>query len=197
VNISGLVVHRERSVELATDQFDGTVLYQLYIVANLLLDKDGYYISDAIALRLLGEDHFFGSSEVERDRFAPRSLTPQHSINFMKGMLRIAAYVQATRQVPIYKPILADIAVYAFPFLDTHSRNKRVFWSYARELGRLGFGRYPMFWAYVVLLTLFDQAILRRGIELVKRLYKRTPRLGASYEGIPVSLMKEEKLNFY
>lgn len=186
VTISGLVVHRARSLQLATSRFDGTLLYQLYLVANLLLDMDGYYISDMIAVRRAGGDHFFGSSEAERERFAPRTLTPQHSVNFMRGALNIAAYVEETRNVKIHERILKDFAAYAYPFLCLHSQNKRIFWHYARDLAQIGFGKYRMFWVYVALLMVFDSATLNRMIQLSKRFLKRTPAIGDLYEGIPV-----------
>jgi abequosyltransferase len=183
ITISGLVVRRDSSLLLSTDKFDGSLLYQLYLVANLLLDLDGYFISDILALRRQGGEHFFGSSKAEKGLFTPRMLAPQHSINFMRGMLQIASYIEKTRSVPFHDRILADVAAYAYPYLCLHSANKRIFWKYARELSQLGLGKYPIFWIYVISLMMFNQSFLDKGINLVKRLIKRTPNIGGNYQG--------------
>lgn len=186
ITVSGLTVHRQRALDLATDRHDGTVLYQLYLVANLLLESDGYYISDFLVLRRKAIDHFFGTSPAEKGLFDPDSLTPQHSVTFMRGMLSIAKDLERNRGVQVHDRIVADLAAYAYPFLADHSRPRSTFIGYVRELARLGLGRSPWFWINVGLLLTLDRTQLHQAIEAVKRIRRKTPRLSPVYQGLKV-----------
>src|SRR5664280_3388915 len=48
--ISGLTVHRDNSASLRTNRFDGTLLYQLYLVGMLMAHGPGLFLPDALAL---------------------------------------------------------------------------------------------------------------------------------------------------
>ena len=67
VFISGLAVATDAARSMASDRFDGTLLYQLYLAGNLLMTMPGYYVSQMTALRRSGGEHFFGSSDKESD----------------------------------------------------------------------------------------------------------------------------------
>ncbi len=188
ITVSGLTVHRQEAVALATDRYHGTVLYQLYLVGNLLLDMNGYYISDILVLRRKAVDHFFGSSLVEKGLFDPSSITPEHSMNFVRGMLSIAQGIEKDRGVLVYDSIVADLAAYAYPLLAEHSRPRRVLLSFARQMSGLGFGRHPWFWVNVGLLLVLGRAPLHRAIEQAKRIRRKTPRLSSVSQGIKVDL---------
>jgi len=187
VVISGLVLHREQSIKLATNEFDGSLLYQLYLVANLLLNMDGYYISDFIAERRAGEAHFFGSSEIEKNKFVPQKLTPDHSVTFMEGMLSIAKFVDSSRGIEFSNLVIADLASYAYSYLSLHASRKTVLWKYARALGNLGMRRKPIFWLYVGLLLLFPVSVIDKLINVAKTVVGRTPAIGGFYRGQPIS----------
>ncbi len=51
VFVSGLVIHTDAARVVGTDKFDGTLLYQLHLVGNLLMTMPGYYISQITAMR--------------------------------------------------------------------------------------------------------------------------------------------------
>src|SRR5207247_4562789 len=90
VFFSGLSFHRERARQRHTDRFDGTLLYQLYLVGKVVESFPANYISEIIAIRMVGGEHFFGSSPIERPNFSPQKLLPQHSVRFVSGLLDIA-----------------------------------------------------------------------------------------------------------
>ncbi len=50
VVISGLCVHRDNSAAVATNRFDGTLLYQLYLSGMLLSRGPGLSLPDVLAL---------------------------------------------------------------------------------------------------------------------------------------------------
>ncbi len=187
VTISGFTIHTASGRAAATERFDGTLLYQLHLSASVLTSRDGYYIGDILAAVRKDDRqrHFFGSAEAERGKFSPSTLTPEHSVNFMRGMFEIARASEKLLGLPIYDDIVADIGNYSYPFLMLHAKNRAVFAGYVRELARLGLWKNLYFWGYSGAL-LVSPALVDRGIKLLKATLKATPRLGKLYAGQPV-----------
>ena len=185
VSVAGFTVHTRTARQHATDEFDGTLLYQLHIAANVLKTRDGYYISDVLtAMRKNDEQrHFFGSAKAEKGRFAPGALTPEHSVNFMEGMVRIARAAEERTGLPIFSGIRKDIGNYSYAFLKLHAADRRTFARYVASLARLGFADNPLFWCYSAALLAAPAPLLDKGIRTLKRVLKSTPRFGALYEG--------------
>lgn len=184
VVISGMVVHRAAARRVATERFDGGLLYQLWLVANILREKNAVYIPDILVLRRNGIPPDFGQAEAERGRFVPRDQTPESSLSFMRGMLDIAATVEREQGVSIYRRILADIANYSYPILSIQAGQPlRVFVAYWWRLARMGFGRYAPFHAYFFALMLLGASRLDRLISATKRRVGHTPSFGNIFRG--------------
>ncbi len=186
VVIPGVVVHRASAIAVATNRFDGSTLYQIYIVASVLLERNGVSVPEIVTLYRDAGVPEFGNSPAERGRFVPNTHTIESSLTFMRGMLEIAAYIEKARGVRIYKPIVRDIANYSYPIIAMHTdKGLRHFTRYAYSLARMGFWRSPLFFVYCVLLLIFGQRLIDRLIERVKRLVGHTPVLGRVYTGEP------------
>ncbi len=185
VSIAGYTIHTTSGRAFATDRFDGSLLYQLYLSANVLAERAGYYISDVLtSMRWAVEPHhFFGSAESEQGLFRPGALTPEHSLNFMRGMLEIAKAAEDQIRLPIYEAIVADLSNYSYPVLRLHAKNRRAFARYIRDLAALGLGHSVYFWGYSGALFLFPAPLLDRGIYALKQILPSTPRLGNVYAG--------------
>ena len=184
VVISGMTLQRRLALDLATDLFDGSLLYQLYLVARMLTRSNAVFLPQIIALYRNGGVPDFGNAESEKGKFVPKQQTPESSVHFMSEVLRIAEYVQRVDKVDVYRPILQDYARYSYPFLAIQAgRPAKVFLAYARALHRLGFGCSPLFYVYCLSLL----ALGRRGtdalIGFIKRRLGHTPRLGKLYTG--------------
>ncbi len=185
VSIAGFTIHTATARALATPRFDGTLLYQLHLSANVLATRDGYYVSDVLTSMRKDsrQRHFFGSAEAERGRFAPTALTPEHSVNFMRGMFEIARATEERLGLGVYPGLVADIGNYSYAFLKLHAKNRRVFAGYVRELARLGLWKNAYFWGYSGALMVLPPRVLDRGIGLIKKMLPATPRLGKVYAG--------------
>ena len=185
MSIAGFTIHTDSARALATAQFDGTLLYQVHLAGNVLASRDGYYISDVMTSMRKDhrQRHFFGSAEAERSRFAPNALTPEHSVNFMRGMFEIARVTEERLGLGVYPAIVADIGNYSYAFLRLHAKQRRVFAGYVRELAKLGLWKNPYFWGYSGALMVLPSKTLDRGIVLLKKMLPATPRLGKVYEG--------------
>jgi glycosyltransferase involved in cell wall biosynthesis len=184
VVIPGMVLHRAAAAAVATDRFDGILLYQLYLVARILVHRNCVYLPQIIALYRNGGVPDFGNAPAERGKFVPREHTPESSLHFMQGMLDIARYVEDTDHVPIYTPILRDIGNYSYPILAIqHDKPLGVFFGYYRGLSRMGFGRVPMFHVYFFALLLLGPRVIETIVRWIKRRLGHTPVIGNVYKG--------------
>lgn len=184
VVIPGMVIHRDSAVRVASDRFDGTLLYQLYVVGMVLRERSAVFTPQVLALRRDGTPPDFGNSPTEQGKFVPREQTPESSIHFMKGMLEIARHIQEKTGLQVYKAIENDIGNYSYPILSIQAhRPLSIFARYAAALGSLGLWRYPLFHAYFLSLLVLGP---RRSDAIIARLKQRighTPQLGAARSG--------------
>jgi abequosyltransferase len=187
VVLPGMVVRREDALKHATSEFDGTLLYQLYLVGRILAEKNGLFLPDVLTLYRNGGVPYFGNSPSERGKFVPGTITPEASLHFMASMLRIAAAVEQRTGLRVYDPIVRDLSNYSYPFIAIQAGKPwRVFLRYSWKLGRLGFGRYPLFFVYLMSLFVLRPKGTEWLIRTVKKRLGRTPVLGDVYQGRPV-----------
>jgi glycosyltransferase involved in cell wall biosynthesis len=181
VFISGLVVHRAEARKHHTDRFDGLLLYQLHLMGCLLAYMNARYIDQCLALRLVGGEHFFGTSEKERHRFKPGMLLPEHSLHFVEGLLLIARALDSLHP-GVLGLIEADLGRYSYAMLEIQRRRLgvREFGGYVDGLARLGLGKTKMFWLYAGALTVAGPGICTGLIRTLKRALGRTPNLGGN-----------------
>lgn len=185
VVIPGVTLNREAAMRYATDRFDGTLLYQIYLVANILVDWNGAFSPEIVTLYRNGGVPDFGNSAAEKGRFVPRTRTTESSIHFMRGMLDIARYVDDMRGIAIYKKILKDISNYSYPVLAVQAEKPfREFFGYYIALIKLGFGRSFLFHAYFFLILFFGTRRVENLIAGIKRRLGYTPVLGSVYTGV-------------
>lgn len=187
VVIPGVVLHREESLKWRTERFDGILLYQLYLVANILVTMNGYFLPNILAYYRKGGIPDFGNSKKEK-QFVPGQQTPESSVYFMRGMLDIARYVQQTRNIAIYKPILRDIANYSYPILAIQACQPFLrFVKYYFSLCQLGLGRNLLFHAYFYSILILGTNRLGKLIQFIKVRLGHTPTLGSISKGIRVT----------
>jgi len=179
VVISGLVIKTAPACRLATHRFDGSLLYQVYLVANISIEMNVVLIPDVIALYRTGGVPEFGSSAAEHGRFTPGEKTVGSSICFMQGMVAIARDVEKRTNVPVFKPIVRDIANYAYPILAIHADHGFfTFLRYGWRLGRLGLARHPMFLFWLVATATLGTRLLNAMIKYIKLQSGHTPLIG-------------------
>lgn len=185
VVIPGVTLRREVAMQYATNRFDGTLLYQIYLVANILVEWNGVFSPEIVTLYRNGGVPDFGNSTAERGRFVPRTRTTESSVHFMRGMLDIARYVESSRRIEIYKNILKDISNYSYPVLAVQAdKSFREFIGYYIDLIKLGFGRHLLFHTYFYSILLLGTRRVEKIISWIKRRLGYTPVLGTVYTGV-------------
>jgi glycosyltransferase involved in cell wall biosynthesis len=183
VFISGLTIRRDAAARAATSEYDGTLLYQLHLVGTILLRMNGFYLSSPIALNRQGGEHFFGSSDAERNRFEPGKLSPAHSLRFVEGLLRIAKGLdKAEVNKKLYDLILMDVSRSSLPLLAIQAKRlrKSEFAEYGRNLASLGLGRSTLFWAYYFGLLIGGPHVCEAAVGAWVRIIGRTPVLAGT-----------------
>ncbi|TAJ80675.1 MAG: glycosyltransferase family 2 protein [Gallionellaceae bacterium] len=184
VVIPGMVIRREAALRSATTRFDGTLLYQLYLVANILVEMNAVYLPDVIVLYRNGGVPDFGNSAAEQGKFQPKEQTPESSVHFMRGMLAIAQYIERERQVKIFRPIVRDIANYSYPILAIQAQKPLgIFLKYGWSLARLGLARSPLFLVWFFAILILGTKRVERLIVWIKKRLGHTPSLGNVYRG--------------
>lgn len=184
VVIPGVTLNREAAVQFRTDRFDGTLLYQVYLVANILVEWNGVFSPEIVTLYRFGGIPDFGNSPSEQGKFVPRIRTVESSVHFMRGMLKIARDVETTRHVEVYQSILKDIANYSYGVLLFQAEKPfRQFFGYYRDLIKLGLGRHLLFHVYFLSILLFGTRRLGTLFAWIKRRIGHTPVLGTVYTG--------------
>jgi abequosyltransferase len=184
VFISGMVFKRSSAARYATDRFDGTLLYQQYLVGRILVQESGIYLNRVLSYHRLGGVPDFGVSVVEKDLFVPKKQTTTSSVHFMRGMLAIANSLDEEVDIKVGRRILRDIGNYAYPILSIHAKQSySTFLSYIWQLMTLGFWQVPLFYVYAIGLLALGPKKCDYLIARVKKMLGRTPILGDVYSG--------------
>lgn len=184
VVIPGMVVRRDKAADLATNRFDGTLLYQLYLVSSILTTANGVFLPEVLVLYRNGGVPFFGNSPAERGRFVPTQHTPESSLHFMRGMLRIARHVEESAGVLIREKIVRDIGNYSYPVLAIQAdKELRVFGRYYMELGKMGLWKSPLFHIYFGAIVALGTERVDALIRSIKKRTGHTPNLGNVFGG--------------
>ena len=186
VVISGLCVHRDGAAGLRTDRFDGSLLYQLYLVGMLMAKGPGLSLPQPLALYRLGGSPDFGVSQVEA-AYTPGKITPESSLAFVRGTPTIATHVASETGMRVYRPILRDIGDYSYPLFREHAaRPLKQFAPYAWRLLTLGLWHSPFAWVFLALLAVLGPRRADKAIERIRARGSATPRLGRFSSGRPI-----------
>lgn len=182
VSIAGFTISREDALSAATDQLDGTLLYQLYVMARVCLESESIYCDIPVAqvTQSFREGNpNFGASEAEKGRFTPGRITPDNSINFTRGYFEVSEYIDKECGTGLTKRVKTELSKYAYPFLSIQRRNgMKAFLEYAARLEtEMGFGCTWYFHFYKWALVLLGEKSCDRLIVRIKKLLGATPNL--------------------
>lgn len=178
VAMSGLVIHRDLSHAVATDRWDGTLFYQHWIAANVLVERDAVYLPDLLAYFRRGGTPIFGTAETERALYTPGRQPPDTDLRMVGSLMAIAEAVEQERGVAVAAKIRRDFANYMYPTIAHQAHEPwPVFYRFYRDLGALGFNRYPAFHAWFWTIAVLGARNVDRTIQWVRRTLGHTPNL--------------------
>ena len=180
VFIAGFTIRREFALPFLTNRFDGTMLMQLYLLAEVVLKHPSAYFDEPFTQQYASHAHNAGDVMFDRDKksFIPRRPTLDISLKFLKSFSEITQYIDEKYHVDSTKRIKHDMSKYFYPSLSIHREAGLLFFiSYVRQLNKLGFNTSIYYYIYVVMLACFGRKFCDWGIYWLKRMLGYTPQL--------------------
>jgi len=168
--------------EHVTTDLDGTLLYQIYLMAQVCLEHPSIYcdIPVAQAVQTFRDDKpMFGNSIAEKSRFTPGSISKDNSINFTKAYFEVTDYLDRIHATHLTELVKQSLSKYSYPFLSVQrKRGITLFLRYANRLEQeCGFGATPYFYIYKWSIVFLGENICDRMIRLIKSALPHTPNL--------------------
>jgi len=176
--LSGLVFKRKNALEIATDRFDGHLFYQMYVAGTLVKSYQAYYISSVQTLSRDGIEPDFGNAEVEKEKFKPGSYLYEGRVHMVRGLLKIANFIDDTPNKQIYKTVKKDIATYFYPYIrDQLGLPMNSYIKMLKEFMKLGMKNELYFYIHAVLGFVLKKDVYDSMIKFVRKTIGHTPRL--------------------
>lgn len=178
VFVSGFTFKREYALENMTGRFDGSLLYQLYILAEICMKHPAAYYGIPITQSIDGGYPYFGTSETEKDLYTPGYATVENSVNFMKNFFVITDFMDQKYGIHSTEFVKRDISKYSYPVLSIQrKRGRKEFANYHRRLKALGIANSLYYYIYYWGLYLLNEKMCDKIIRSIKRILGRTPKL--------------------
>jgi O-antigen biosynthesis alpha-1,2-rahmnosyltransferase len=185
--LSGLVFRRDLADSFATDRWDGTLYYQMYLCGEMILASDGFYISKPLVACRDGIAPDFGNSKSEKRFYTPGKYTNEARLKMFGSVLDIVRDIEARHGVKLLDSVVRDIGNYSYVLLHPQRRQGLIrFFQYYWQLGRFGFAKRPLYHCYFVGLVVFRENGMERLLWFIRKLISATPRFGKLYAGIAV-----------
>ena len=177
VFISGFTIRRRFITDLLIDKFDGTLLFQLYLLAEVCLNHPSAYFDMPLTQQYDEGTPEFGSSINEKG-ITPGTITVENSLRFLKGYFIITKYIDDKYGFESTKRIKLDMSKYFYPSLAIQrSKGLLIFLGYVSQLNKIGFNVSKYYYIYVIGLVIFGKRICDNVIRILKNVIGKTPKL--------------------
>lgn len=178
VFISGFAFKREYALKDLTDRFDGSLLYQLYILAEICMEHPSAYYGNPITRSIDGGIPYFGSSETEKDLYTPGTITVDNSVNFIKKFYVITEFMDEKYHINSTDYVKRDMSKYSYPILSIQRKKGiKEFKQYHKQLKQIGIAITPYYYIYYWALLIFNEKFCDKIIRGLKKALGRTPKL--------------------
>lgn len=180
VFISGFTISRDKSFQFATSELDGTLLYQIYLMAQVCLKYESIYCDIPVAqiVQSFRDDQpYFGNAEAEKSRYTPGKITQDNSINFTKSYFQLTEYLDKLHGTNLTCRVKIDLSKYSYPFLSIQRKHGiSSFLKYASRLEKeIGLGCTLYYYIYKWGLVLLGEKICGHVILVIKKAFGHTP----------------------
>ena len=178
VFISGFCFRKECFTDYSCADYDGTLLFQLYIEAQICLHYPSAYCDIPITECIEGGTPYFGRSAAEQGKYTSGSNPASNSLNFMKQVRVLTDSIDAKNGIHCTQRIMDSYSKYSYGFLlSQRDTGMKVYRYYAKELKKLGFAGSGYFYLYYWMLLIFGTRGSRNIIRFLKRVNGKTPKL--------------------
>jgi glycosyltransferase involved in cell wall biosynthesis len=178
VFISGFTMRRELALPFLKDNFDGTLLFQLYLLAEVCLKHPTAYFDLPLTQQYDAGTPEFGNAASEKAFYTPGKATIANSLKFLSGYFQITEYIDKEYNLKSTEMIKHDMSKYFYPSLAIQ-RDKGVikFLGYIGELNKIGFASTIYYYIYIIALLVLGKNICDNVIRVLKNIFGKTPKL--------------------
>ena len=179
VFISGFCIKKEYVEPFMTDQLDGSLLFQLYLLAEICIRYPSGYCDIPLTQAMTGDSvPMFGTSEKEKDLYTPGTITIENSINFVKKYFEVISYVDRNNGIKSLGIIQKNMSKYSYPILSIQRfRGRNEYRRYIKELRNVGLNKSIYFEIYNLGLLTFGKKFCDSIIRTLKKILGRRPVL--------------------
>ena len=177
VFMSGFTIKRSLVVDIKESSLDDTLLFQLYLLAEVCLNYPSAYYNTPIVQGVGDGVSFFGTNEKEKDLYTP-GLMVTNNINFLKGFLKITNFIDNKYKINSTEIITTHMSKYSFPLMSMErTLGRKNFIKHCKNLKKMGLGTTIYFYLYFFGLLIFGENFCRNLILLIKNILGRRVRL--------------------
>lgn len=173
VFMSGFTIKRSLVKDYTIDNLDDTLLFQLYLLAEVCMKYPSAYCNTPIVQGVGDGTSFFGTNHKEKGLYTPGVLVT-NNINFINGFFKITKYVDEKHGIDSTNIIKNELSKYSFPLMSyTRSAGIKHFKEHCQKLRNLGLDSTIYFNIYYVVLLIFGEKNCKNLILLIKRILGR------------------------
>lgn len=180
VFISGFTIKRDLVLPYLIDDFDGTALFQIYLLGEVVLKHKSAYFDEFLTQEVLLTNYRDKELLYLADKkiYVPRPCNVENSLRFLSGYSKVMEYFDKKYNLKISFPIKKDMSKYFYPNLSIHrDKGLKIFFNYVAQVNKLGYNISIYYYLYVFFLTVFGKNICDNSIRIIKDVLGRTPRL--------------------
>jgi abequosyltransferase len=179
VFISGFCIKKDYTLPFLTKKLDGTLLFQLYLLAEVCLRyPSAYFYTPFTQAFVDSSPPMFGDSETEKKLYTPGSITIENSITFLKMYFKVIRYIDKENSIQSFEIIRKNMSKYSYPSLSIQwDKGRKQYKSYVVELRKIGMDKSFYFEIYNVGLLLFGRIFCDSVIRSLKILIGKRPNL--------------------
>ena len=180
VFISGFTFKKEYATPfLDSDEFDGTLLFQMYLLSEITLKYPSAFFSVPLTQQSYqkADVPHFGSSKSEKTLYTPGEITILNSINFMKGHFKILKFIDEKYSINVTEGIRRDYSKYSYRILAIQRKRGRIdFFKYHKQLSKeIKINNTAFYYIYLFFLLILGDKLCDKMIVLLKKIIGRTP----------------------
>lgn len=180
VFISGFTIKRDLTLPFLTDDFDGTALFQIYLLGEVVLKYKSAYFDELFTYEAILDDYreketlYFSDKKI----YTSRPCGVENSLKFLSGYMKVMEFFDKKYGLNITPKIKKDMSKYFYPSLSIH-RNKglKIFLNYVFQVNKLGFNISFYYYLYIFLLAILGKNLCDNGIRIIKKILGKTPKL--------------------
>jgi len=173
VFMSGFTIKRELVKDYSIDCLDDTLLFQLYLLAEVCLKYPSAYCNTPFIEGVGDGTSFFGTNKKEKGLYTPGVLVT-NNMNFVNGFFKITNYIDTKHNINSTNIIKKELSKYSFPLMSyTRGLGRKHFTKHCQELRKMGLDSTIYFEIYYFGLLLFGEGFCKNVLLFIKRILGR------------------------